>query len=476
MEGRAGMSTAAGAALEPFGQLPTWLVDVTKPGRLAASLQRAVPELADGRIRLLEAAVEGLRVEGVEWRVRCRVRALAADGPRTAVLVGRIVPPDEAAGPAREDTAAAFAEPGWTCRLGDLRLLLEAAAADASLPALPALLDPVHAAALLQRSLRGAGHQVEVAGCVPEVVRSKHGSRVTILYRMRYAGCQGPNPLVAKIHQGDEGRVAWEALRTLWAQPIAAGSVVTLAEPLAYLPEQRVLVQGPVPEEHVLKDVVRDALADGSPELLDEVRTHLDRTASGLAALHCSGARYGRVVVWEEALVGMRDVVSRVAMTVPQIAMAAEPLLGRLEVLADAAGPDPQVGVHHDFRPAQVLLHGGRVGFVDFDGACTAEPALDVGGFRAKLRYVGVGTPRGTAPLTGHALDQRLRLIDGLCDDFLAAYRRHADVTSERVVLWEVTDLIAALLGAWTRVRVHRVGPRLAALRHVLATAALPEP
>ena len=225
---------------------------------------------------------------------------------------------------------------------------------------------------------------------------------------------------------------------------------MTLAEPLAYMPEQRVLVQGAVPGEQVLKDVVRDALADGSPELLDEVRAHLDRTAAGLAALHRSGARYGRVVVWEEALIGVRDVVSRMAMTVPQVAMAAEPLLRRLEVLADAAVPDPPVGVHNDFRPAQVLLHEGRVGFVDFDGACTAEPALDVGGFRAKLRYVGVGTPRGSGPLTGHALDQRLRLIDGLCDDFLTAYRRHADVTSERVVLWEVTDLVAALLRAWT--------------------------
>lgn len=470
------MSVGAGAALEPFAQLPPWLVDVATPGRLAASLQRAVPELADGRIRLLEAAVEGLRAEGVEWRVRCRVRALATDGPRTAVLIGRVVPPGEEPGSARGDTAAAFAEPGWTCRLPDLRLLLEAAEADAALPALPALLDPVHAAALLQRSLRDAGHDVEVAGCAPEVVRSKHGSRVTILYRMRYLGRQGPDPVVVKTHEGDEGRVAWEALRALWAQPIATGGAVTLAEPLAYLPEQRVLVQGAVPEERVLKDVVHDALADGSPELLDEVRAHLDRTAAGLAALHRSGARYGRVMVWEEALIGVRDVVSRMAMTVPQVAMAAEPLLRRLEALADTAGPDPQVGVHNDFRPAQVLLRGGRVGFVDFDGACTAEPALDVGGFRAKLRYVGVGTPRGSGPLAGHALDQRLRLIDGLCDDFLTAYRRHADVTSERVVLWEVTDLVAALLRAWTRVRVHRVGPRLAALRHVLATAALPEP
>jgi aminoglycoside phosphotransferase (APT) family kinase protein len=150
---------------------------------------------------------------------------------------------------------------------------------------------------------------------------------------------------------------------------------------------------------------------------------------------------------------------------------AAEPLLQRLAALASGVGPDPVVTVHHDFRPAQVLLYRGRIGFIDFDGSCMAEPALDLGRFRAKLRDICISAPAESGlPPMGDALEARLRLLDGVCDDFLAVYRRHASVTPERVALWETTDLLTALLHAWTKVRTHRVAPRLAVLRHALVT------
>ena len=175
-------------------------------------------------------------------------------------------------------------------------------------------------------------------------------------------------------------------------------------------------------------------------------------------------------MTWKEELEKVRGVIARMAATVPQVT-AAEPLLRQLATSAAVVGPDPGVLVHGDFRPAHVLLHRGLVGVIDLDGACTAEPALDVGRFRATLRDLGVATQDGTAPLAGAALDARLRLLDGLCGEFLAAYRHHADVTLPRVVLWELTWLLTALLHAWTRVRVRHVGPRLTNLRHVLATA-----
>ena len=87
------------------------------------------------------------------------------------------------------------------------------------------------------------------------MVRYKPGSRCTIVYRMDYGGAPGPDPLVVKTHQGDKGRTAWEAMRALWASPVAHDGLVILAEPLAYLPDDRVLVQGPVPGTRTLKDL-----------------------------------------------------------------------------------------------------------------------------------------------------------------------------------------------------------------------------
>ena len=464
------------AALGEFAELPDWLAGVMAPGRVADALRRVVADLPGERTEVTGAEVDRLRAKGDTWQVHCRVSVIRDGRPEDLVLVGRLLPPDSE--PPPESPVAPFGEAGWSCYLAHLRLHLMVEVADAALPALPSLVDADKAVEVLQRSLREAGHDLDVVGCEPDVVRYKPGSRCTIVYRMQYRdGVPGPDPLVAKTHQGDKGRTAWEAMRALWAAPVARSGVVTLAEPLAYLPEERVLVQGPVPEDRTLKDLARDALTDvltgRSAGSLDELREMLARTAVALAALHRSGAEYGRAATWDEELAEVREVVARLATTVPRIGAAADPLLGRLAALHSSVPPDPLVSAHHDFRPAQVLLHAGRIGFIDFDGSCRAEPALDLGRFRAKLRDIGISA-FSAADRPGDvnsSLERHLGLLDELCDDFLAEYQRHAPVTAERVVLWESTDLLTALLHAWTKVRTARVGPRLAVLRHTLRTA-----
>jgi hypothetical protein len=460
------------AALEAFAEMPEWLTGVMAPGRVAGSLRRAVPQLSGPEVELTGAAVDELHPEGDGWHARCRVGLVREGRPSDLVLAGRLLPP----GSAPPDTSGTpFGEPGWRCYLADLRLLLHVETADAALPALPSLTDPRTAAELLQRSLRTAGHRVEVAGCIPEVVRYKPGDRCTVVYRMRYRGAPGPDPLVAKTHRGDRGRVAWEAMRALWAGPIAGGGAVTLAEPLTYLPEERVLVQGPVPGERTLKDLARAALTPAPAEeprtTLDELRETLGRTAVALAALHGSGARYGRSVSPGEELAAVRELAARLARTVPQVGTAADPLMDRLEALDASVPADPLVPAHHDFFPGQVLLDGGRIGVIDFDKSCHAEPARDLGRFRAKLRDTGISAFRasGHRLVPGPPLERHLRLLDELCADFLAAYQRHAPVTTERVTLWESAELLTLLLHAWTRVRPARVGQRLALLRHGLS-------
>jgi hypothetical protein len=466
-----------GTALDAFAELPDWLAAVMTPGRVAESLRRAVPELSASGTELISAVVDRLRAKGAEWHVHCRVEVADGEGPSEIVLTGRLLPPD--AEPSPGTSAVPFGEPGWRGYLSDLRLQLEVEVADAALPALPTLVDADEAAMFLQGVLRDAGHDVDVAGCVPDVVRYKPGSRCTIVYRMHYRGRPGPDPLVAKTHQGDKGRTAWEAMQALWERPVARDGVVILAEPLAYLPEDRVLVQGPVPEERTLKDVAREALigaaTEESADGLVSLRAALAGTATALAALHGSGAQYGRVATWDEELAEVREVVARLASSVPHIGPAADPLLSRLEALHASTPPDPLVSAHHDFRPAQVLLHDGHIGFIDFDGACRAEPALDLGRFRAKLRDIGISAfaASGRPLVPGGPLEAHLRLLDGLCDEFVDSYQQHAPVTGERVVLWETTDLLTALLHAWTKVRLARVGPRLTVLRHALDAAPL---
>ena len=462
-------------SLAPFAEIPEWLAAAMRPESVSGSLRRHVPELATGEVTLVRCTPDRLRAKGDEWLARYTLLLQWADGSSDeVVLVGRLLSPDHPMTEHEPPAAPApFALPGWAGVLPDLRLDLRVQATDEGLPSLPDLVDPEAAARLLQPLVRQAGyHDADIVTCHPTVVRYKPGSRCTIVvevvYRPTGSGPRPPSPVVVKTHQGDKGETAWAAMTALWQRPETWRDVVQLAEPLAYLPDRRILVQGPVPEECTLKDLAREAIASGDIGLLDRLRDELTATARGLAAVHGSGASYGGVATLEGELAEVTEVVQRLSLSVPQLGAAAAPLLAALEERCRGVPAEPPVPSHHDFRPAQVLLDHGRIGFIDFDGASMAEPALDLGRFRAKLRDIGISTLGELREGTDARVAPNLALLDQLCDRFLAAYLVHAPVSVERVLLWETCDLMTTMLHAWTKVRLARLRPRLVILEHQL--------
>lgn len=486
------MSTSVGddevvASLFPFDTLPDWLVAGMDPDRVAAELRHHVREFADGSLALSSCTPQRLRAKGEEWLARYLLRVVGPAGdPRDVVLTGYLWPPSAPlphVDDSRSDTVP-FGDPGWSCLLPELRLSVTAQARDEALPSLPVLTEPEPAARLLRSVLPDAGYDAVVTGCQPEVVRYKPGSRCTVVVHVDYESRNGkggpppPSPVVLKTHQGDKGQTAWAAMSALWERQASWRESLTMAEPLGYLPDERILVQGPVPERCTLKELARRAFTERRGPLLAELRDELTKTGHALAAVHGSGARYGRTATLEDEIDEITEVILRLSLTVPALAGAGEALVRRLAEVAAQVPTDPVVAAHHDFRPAQVLLHGGRVGFIDFDGASMAEPALDIGRFRAKLRDIGISTVVGWGgavagpPLT-ERLAENLHLQDELCDHFLAAYRERAPVAEGRVQLWETCDLLTAMLHAWTKVRTARLEPRLAVLRHHLGHSGL---
>ena len=479
--------------LQRLSQLPAWLARAMDPGSVRASLLRHVPELVAGRARLLDCTPSRLRAKGEQWLARYELvlsEAGGADpdgsGPRPLVLTGELEPPADAAEPEHRVEArftGAFGAPDWAGWLPDLRLRLRTEVSDTSLPALPALTDPDAARALLEDAIGAQSVPgIRIAVAVPEIVRYKPGSRCTLRYRLRYdpprpAGPDTPDHVVVKTYQGEKGANAFAAMSALWASVPARTGPVAIARPLAYLPEPRVLVQAAMPGQAGLSEGIRAALLEGDPTLLAELRGHLAHTARGIAALHGCGVRHGRVHTWEDERDEVRELTDRLAHSVPALATAVDPLLDRLGALAARAPADEPGPAHHDFRPGQVLIDRGGpdrtglvqtgLGFIDFDGFCTAEPALDLGRFRAKLRDVGIfhKVVEAEAP-RGAQLAERLAALDELCDGFLAAYREHAPVSPTRVLLWETTDLLTGVLHAWSKVRLARLTPRLALLEH----------
>ena len=73
-----------------------------------------------------------------------------------------------------------------------------------------------------------------------------------------------PELVVAKTYRKEKGQNAYESMRALWDSPLASSNAVKIAEPLAYDPEMKVMIQGPIRQEKTLKDLTVRAVKAGT--------------------------------------------------------------------------------------------------------------------------------------------------------------------------------------------------------------------
>jgi hypothetical protein len=471
-------------ALRPFATPPDWLAAVGDPARVASALARRVPELASGKLTLRRCEVSRVQIRKNALPASYSVEVAAADGlPAPAVGVrGELVPPGWPE-PDAATNGAPVGSSAWRCWVPELRLYLTTAPpGDPALPALSALRDPEQARALLERGIRAGSPRyadLRIDACSARVARYQPGSRCTIVYRLRFpsgAPSQSwPETVVAKTHRYGKGRNTYEDMRALWSSELRSAGNVTIAEPLAFLSELNVLVQAGIPHDRTLKELLRSSLRARTANAMGDLVAYLVKTARGLADLHACRARSREVVTWEDELAEVRTVVARLGELIPELTEAAAPLLARLEALAREYPADSLRPAHRSFRPAQVVLRGGAIGFIDFDGFCRAEPAIDVALFRAIVKDIGLRALEASAGKTadGEPRSEHLALLDALCEEFSLRYEADAPISRRRVALWEALDLLTLVLHSWTKVKFDRLGYRLGLLRHHLRTSEL---
>jgi len=467
-------SDPVAAALEQLEDRPSWLLALADGAALGAALVRRVPEFATGELELRDCRFERLRIrEKSQTTVhRVTVTNSGADGDRSLELHGELVPPDRVDAQAA-DGGGAFATEEWRCYMPELRLVVRAEPAGSAVAAPSALTNPDEARALLENAIRAcspAYADLRIQACFPRVLGEK-GARATVLYDLEFAPEDRergwPTPVVVKTYRRDKSRKVYEAMSELWSQ-LGENDVVSIAEPLALVPELNAFVQGPVRGEVTLHELLVTALETGTPTALAEVADYVGKAALGLAALHTCGARANDALAWHDELAEIRELIAALSVLAPEASEAAGPLLAHLEALAAEHPPDPPVPAHGSFRSNQVLVDDGRVGFIDFDGFCRAEPARDLALFRAALKDVGL------RPLAGNGRDEgaraeRLARLDELCELFVARYEAAAPVSKMRVALWEALDLFTLVLYCWTKLEPG-LEHRLPLLRRQLGT------
>jgi hypothetical protein len=461
---------------------PAWLGAVGEPDRVQRALERAVPEFIAEQLVIRELVIKRLRLKKGKdgWTGQYELTYAAPGGdPQTLMLDARVIPPGFAE-PAQPSNGVAFGSLDWRIYLPELHLALQAQPADPALPALPLLTDPAKARELLEQSIRAcspAYADISIQEAQIRHLRYKPGSRATVVYGLDYraeAAERGwPTIVVAKTYSGNKGQNAYDGMRALWDSPLAKGDIVTIAEPLAYLPELKVLVQGPIFEERTLEDLIKSAVRTNTPAAMAELDEYMRKTARGLAALHNSGVAYGETISWEEELAEVREVIDRLLIPLPQLAGAAEPLLQQLETLNAESPPDPALPAHRAFRPAQVLLHQGTIGFIDFDGFGRAEPALDLSRFLRKARALGTDAA-GVDP-DSPAGAEWLARMEAVGEAFLAEYEQYIPVSRQRIALWETLDLLTLVLYCWTKIEPERLKANMRLLeRHIQASGQVP--
>jgi aminoglycoside phosphotransferase (APT) family kinase protein len=260
----------------------------------------------------------------------------------------------------------------------------------------------------------------------------------------------------------------------LWNSPLGSSGAVQIAEPLAYIDEERVMIQGPIHEETTLKRFMTAAFRAGTPEAIEELNQVMQKTAAGLAELHQSNVPLGQTWDWEDEMSEVRERVERLSTSYPGLVQAAAPLLNRIQQLADACPRDPLVPTHGSFRPAQVLLYRDQIGFIDFDSFCQSEPANDLALFLSTVMSLGLtNSDFDDARDSGSTMDEKTRqarfeMAMSLSEKFLDEYEKHAPVSRQRVALWETLDIFMLVLHGWIKVKVGELSDIISLLERFL--------
>lgn len=458
--------------------LAGWLADAADTSAVTEALVAADPALGE---RLVHAAAKRLRL--ADRTGVCRgsyvLTLRAIDGVTTEqVPVSATVRPPEH-GHVGVSGGDAFGTAGWAVHLDRLGIDLATLPDELDLISYASLADPTRAASVLTEVLRTgtrASDGIVIRSAHPSVMRYKRGSRCTFRYEVEVEGpgsTSFPSTMIAKTYSRDKGAVADRSMRALWDSSLRHSSTVRIAEPLGYDDERRILLQGPVPEQRTLRQALMTWFTGTDPAGWDGLIEMVHRAGVGLGEMHAAGVTVGEDVGISDELDEVRERVARVAAVFSNEGPMLQQALAIVDDMASRSGPEPAVGSHRSFRPAQVLLSGPTMSFIDFDGFCQTEPAMDVAMFRSMVRSIALNKGHDeTASLVTMSDESRHdRLADGerLCQAFLAGYRSVASVSDERLLLWETVQVAGIVVASWTKLKLSRLPNALYLLDDQLA-------
>ncbi len=222
----------------------------------------------------------------------------------------------------------------------------------------------------------------------------------------------GPRGVIyAKLYPDDLAIHGYGALKALWEAGLNSTSHHRVPEPLAIVPEDRLVIQ---------RGVTGDALASAmhgntAIDLIEGSR----EAARWLAELHHSDVRFGKTEsIWEAfQIFRLMDKLVKAAAAHPDdremLCEASRLLKERFQNLPAAR---PIVQTHGRFRHEHVFISADAVSVIDLDQSRPSDPARDVAEFLHALRWeafkIGFDLKRAEAASTAFIEEYVSRVPD----------------------------------------------------------------
>lgn len=283
---------------------------------------------------------------------------------------------------------------------------------DEDLKGLQAALDPKKLARLIAAA-RGAEPPVRVVSA--EIVRHRPGRRCVLRYEYRNPDGSS-RTLFGKLYRNRHGAATAEVHAALGMLAVATEGFPQVPDLVAYLPRERLLLCRSLPGTP-LRALL--GTAGGRPAA--------ERTGRALAALHHAAIPIERVHGGDRERAALDAAMARLRSVHPGLAAAVGPIARTLEARSLREDHLPYRIVHRDFHPAQVLVDGAAVSFLDLDKVAWGDPAIDVGNFLAHLTL----------------LEARPGAYAEECADFLGGYRSaRGPASDERISMARAATLV----------------------------------
>jgi hypothetical protein len=213
------------------------------------------------------------------------------------------------------------------------------------------------------------------------VIRSFASTRVKYLPEisciLRYEadiGEEDPLTIYGKVQHSRRGAMTFDVMSALWALPARVNGDLVIAEPLAFYPNDALLLQSALPGEEVKGDRHSEIFLNQC-EVAGRMIGHI----------HASGIQVGEPHTAEVEIDRIYNRLEEFKLSAPRVYMLLRDLLKQISAREQRLPREAPVPSHGDYKYNQFLWDGQGYGMIDVEYFVQAEPSFDLGKYCGHL-------------------------------------------------------------------------------------------